>query len=81
MRTTILIVAGKSIFGPFPDQGTAQGWLDNGHAKNVGAAYELYSIRDCEIGTIERADECGTRLPSIAEATTTQHTSRKAAGA
>lgn len=79
MNSKILIIAGPRIFGPFPDQETAEAWIDAPH--DVGTAYELYSIRDCAMGTAERADECGTRLTTIAEATSTTTTRRKATGA
>lgn len=78
LASHVLIITKDSIFGPFEDQATAQSWLDNGHAHG---SYEMYSLRtNCELGTIDRADECGARLHSIEESTQRRAGGRATAG-
>lgn len=75
----ILILSAGKLFGPFPDQGTTETWLEN--HDSIKENCELYSVWDTELGTDKIAHECGTRLPSIEEATKADTKRHKGAGA
>lgn len=62
----ILLLAGDKLYA-FPDQATAQSWLDAPHA--VSGNVQMFSVWNVPLGNAEVAHECGTRLPSIEEAT------------
>lgn len=67
-KTTILVLSDGRAYGPFPNQDIAQGWIDSANIRQS----EMYSMFEpAELGTADKAHECGTRLTGIDEATTT----------
>lgn len=60
----VLIVTPEKVYGPFPDVQTALGWIMA--PRDVGPAWNIYSVWEREMGTEERAHECGTFLESNA---------------
>lgn len=67
----ILIVANGKIFGPFPDQGTAEAWATSHQVKSdsklANSKLEMYSFWQRDEGTADTAHECGTQLRDLDE--------------
>lgn len=60
----VLIVTPEKVYGPFPNVQTALDWIEAPHG--IGSVWNIYSVWDREMGSAERAHECGTLLESNA---------------
>lgn len=60
----IVVVAGGSIFGPFPNITEADGWLESHNVQSGGEEIKIFSMWDADVesGTVEKAQACGVLL-------------------